>query len=141
MGNMFQRARSGSRFEMIAAAWGALPPAIALMALSPFSDAVIFSGSLLAFFAGGFLAGIRATRARVVHGAAAALLGVGVYLCFIALTRAVSLLSSTPEPVSLEPSDPARFAILVVAGVALAAAGAFGAGALLSSSGASRLGG
>ena len=138
---MFPSVTSGSRFEVIAAAWGGLPPAIVLMALNPLSDPVIFVGSLLAFGVGGCRTGVRAVRSRAIHGIAAGVVGVAVSLAFIALTRVLSVVSGTPDPLSLAPSDPARFLLLVVAGVLMSGLGAIGAGALLSSPGATRLGG
>lgn len=137
---MFRRTRSGTRFEAIAAAWGALPSAVALMALNSLPDPAIFVGALIGFAAGGFLAGVRATRRRAMHGAVSAVLGVLIYLAFIGMTRVLSISSSAPDALAVHPSDPAHFGLLVAAGVLMGTAGAMVAGSLLASPGATRLG-
>ena len=111
------------------------------MALNSAGWATILAGSAVAFFIGGFLSGIRATRSRALHGAAAALFGIGIYAAFVISTRALSAVISTPDPLSLEPTDPVRLLAIIGTGAVLGALGALVAGSLLSSPGATRLGG
>jgi hypothetical protein len=137
---MFRRTSSGARFETVAAAWGGLVPAIALIVTNTQPEVLRLVIATVAFAIGGFLCGVRAHNRRAFHGVVAALIGVGIYLAFIGLTHAASAVGIGPEPFDIEPSEPARFAVLVGVGVVTSGLVAALVGSMLSSAGASRIG-
>ncbi|MDH3228021.1 MAG: hypothetical protein OEM67_13170 [Thermoleophilia bacterium] len=137
---MFRRTSAGTRFETVAAAWGGLVPAIALIATSTQPEVLRLVIAMVAFAIGGFLCGIRATNRRAAHGVVAALIGVGIYVAFIGVTHVASWVGIGPEPFGIEPSEPARLAILVGVGVVTSGLAGALAGLMLSSAGASRIG-
>jgi hypothetical protein len=137
---MFRRTTSGARFETVAAAWGGLPPAIALIATNTQPQALRLVICVLAFAVGGFLCGIRAGNRRARHGLVAGMIGVGIYAVFVGLTRVAGALGVGPDPLSIAPSEPGPLALLVGAGMVACAAASAAVGAMLGSAGASRLG-
>ncbi len=137
---MFRRTSAGARFETVAAAWGGLVPAIALIVTSTQTEVVRLAIAIVAFAVGGFLCGIRADNRRALHGAVAALIGIGMYVAFIALTHAADLLGLGPDPFSLEPADPRGMTVLVVVGVITSSLAAAFVASRLSSGGTTRIG-
>jgi hypothetical protein len=132
---MFRRTSSGLRFEPVAAAWGGLVPAIALIVTSTQPETLRLVVAVVAFAVGGFLCGIRADNRRTLHGAAAALIGIAIYVAFIALTHVASWIGIGPDPLDLEPSEPVRMLILIGVGTLTSALAAAFVGSRLSASG------
>ena len=140
MATMFRPISSGARFEIIAATWGGIVPALVLMATNTQPLGLRVALAVLAFAFGGFLAGVRATGRRPLHGIVGAIIGIVIYLVFIGLTRVASAVGIGPDGFSVAPSGPGRFALLSVAGIAASALAARAVGVLLGSAGATRLG-
>lgn len=112
------RRRAGTRIDPIAAGWGGLTLAVGLMAGSPreMAERIAIVG-VLSFIAG-FLAGVRAIGRRIAHALAAWVVGVAIYVAFVAVTRIVDLFGG-PDGAELLP-DGMRTS-LVALGVSLLA--------------------
>lgn len=112
------RRRAGTRIDPIAAGWGGLTLAVGLMAGSPrdMAERIAIVG-VLSFIAG-FLAGVRAIGRRIAHALAAWVVGVGIYVGFVAVTRIVDFFGG-PDGAELLP-DGTRSS-LVALGVSLLA--------------------
>jgi hypothetical protein len=117
-------ARLSRRIDPIAAGWGgivaSLGPIIATSTGWP-ARLVIVAAS---FAIGGLLAGLRSPGRRVLHAAAAALMGLLVHLGFAVLTRLANL-AGAPDGASVAPGGGAGWLKLAVWCLAWAMAGGF----------------
>jgi hypothetical protein len=87
-----------ARIDLIAAAWGGLACAVAMMAGSARDLPVRVAIVAVGFYIGGFLSGVRATTRRMLHGVAAWALGYGLYAVFLVLTAALDLVGGPDRP-------------------------------------------
>lgn len=137
---MSRRSDLGSRLEPLAIAWGAMLPWIALVALAAQPSAVRLAVGTVAFAAGGYLAGVRASGARPLHGALAGPAAFLLYAAFAVLTDVAHRLGAAADPLSVAPSGGRDLLIALLVGTVVAAAGAHLAALRLRRGGSARLG-
>lgn len=117
--------RERTSVDMIAAAWGGLVASVGLMVGVEADIAVRLVAIVVAFVVGGFLAGVRASDHRRLHGVVAAVLGYVIFVVFVAVAWVVSTWVG-PDPPSLAPDG----ALVALVGVGAALVCAFFGAAL-----------
>ena len=117
--------RASARNDPIAAAWGGLACAVALMVATPRDLPLRVAIVAVGFFIGGFLAGVRAASRRMLHGAGGWAFGYALYAGFIVLTVAADLVGGPHRPDAFPGGmSPGLGVALIALAAALAGGGA-----------------
>jgi len=115
---------------MVAVGWGGLVASIGLMVAGDRDLSVRLVTVAAAFVLGGFLAGVRATVARPLHGIVAGVAGHAIYVVFVGLASAIAVVAD-PEPPELLPGGAARTGAVALWALAFAVLGGLLAGSWL----------
>src|SRR5512132_2659333 len=91
-----------TRLELVAVGWGGLVASIGLMAASSRDLPLRLLAVGATFLLGGFLAGVRSTSRRPLHGLAAGVAAHAIYVVFVALAALIATFAE-PDPPDLVP--------------------------------------
>lgn len=94
---MFRRGRRG-HVELVAVGWGGLVAGAGMIAASGYESSGRLAIIVPAFLAGGFLAGMRARRLRVIHAALAAVSAYVLHATWILLARGAEVVGAPDAP-------------------------------------------